>query len=136
MRRAKKGVHYAQIGSIEAAWQGPGGGEHTPLGILRGKYMNEKLPVRADSHELEELSRRFFEHCLPPAWTVTKPQNDYGIDYYVGIAMSGKMTGKEIIVQLKASKKSEGNTDHETITLKTSTYNYLMEHLATGQFHK
>jgi hypothetical protein len=90
--------------------------------------MDEKLPVRAESHELEELSKRFFEQCLPPAWTTTKPKDDYGIDYYVGIAVDGKMTGKEIIVQLKASKHSEGNTDHETITLRTSTYNYLMKH--------
>ena len=90
--------------------------------------MDEKLPVRAESHELEEVSRRFLEQCLPPAWTTTKPKDDYGIDYYVGIAIDGKMTEKEIIVQLKASKQSEGHTDHETITLKTSTYNYLMEH--------
>ncbi len=30
-RRAKMGVHCAQASSVKAAWQGPGGGECTPL---------------------------------------------------------------------------------------------------------
>ena len=89
--------------------------------------MDEKFPVRAASHELEELSSRFLKQYLPSGWTTTKPEDDYGIDYYVEIAEDGKMTGKVFIVQLKASNKSNGNAEYEKILLKTSTYNYLMK---------
>ena len=88
--------------------------------------MNKKFPVRAVSHELEELSRRFFKQHLPSGWTTTKPEDDYGIDYYVEICEDGKMAGKNFIVQLKASDSSNGIADYETILLETSTYNYLM----------
>ena len=87
-----------------------------------------KLPIRHNSHNLEELSRRYFQNALPNNWTASRPQHDYGIDLQVDIFEGNSATGLELLVQLKASKNKSVN-EYETIKLKVSTYNYLREKL-------
>ena len=86
-----------------------------------------RLPLRLQSHQLEELSRRCFDRCLPKNWVgsdAAKPGADYGADVRVDLFDGNKATGQELLVQLKASQKPSGG-DSESIQLKTSTFNYL-----------
>ena len=71
--------------------------------------MKKKYPIRPNSHNLEELSRRYFESCLPDNWTAYKPPVDYGVDLHVDIFEGNSATGLELLVQLKASKRASIN---------------------------
>jgi len=83
------------------------------------------FPIRHESHTLEQKSETFFRKKLPQDWVVNRPQNDYGVDFQIGVTEDRKLKGLELIVQLKASGKSSGGGDRETIKLNVSTYNYL-----------
>ncbi|MCK4639707.1 MAG: DUF4365 domain-containing protein [Candidatus Marinimicrobia bacterium] len=83
------------------------------------------FPIRHETHILEQKSETFFRNQIPQDWVPNRPQNDYGVDFQIGITEGRKLIGLELIVQLKASAKSDGDKDKETITLKVSTYNYL-----------
>ncbi len=83
------------------------------------------FPIRYESHTLEQKSKTFFRNQIPQDWVENTPQNDYGVDFQIGITESRELRGLELIVQLKASEKSSGDEDIETITLKVSTYKYL-----------
>jgi Domain of unknown function (DUF4365) len=86
--------------------------------------MNIRYPIRHDNHKLAELSERYFGSLLPPNWAAERQYNDYGVDLRVEIFNRGLATGRELLVQLKASSKpSIGET--ERIRLRTATYNYL-----------
>ena len=90
--------------------------------------MPSRYPMRPNSHNLEELSKRFFESSLPHNWVSNKPPNDYGVELRVDIFEDDLATGLELLVQLKSSRKmSEGET--ENISLSTKTYNYLRDKL-------
>lgn len=97
--------------------------------------MNKTFPTRANSHQLEELSDRFFRQSLPRNWTTEKPTNDYGVDLRVDLFEEDKATGLELLVQLKASAKSTGN-DTESVRLKTATYNHLWGKLQVAMLVK
>ncbi len=87
-----------------------------------------KYPMRPNNHNLEELSKRFFENSLPRNWVPNKPSNDYGVDLRVDIFEDDLAIGLELLVQLKSSQKmSEGET--ENICLSIKTYNYLWDKL-------
>lgn len=90
--------------------------------------MDKTFPNRTDSHQLEELSERYFRQSLPKNWTVEKPANDYGVDLRVDLFEENKATGLELLVQLKASVHPTG-TDTESIRLRTATYNHLWNKL-------
>ena len=81
-------------------------------------------PIRSESHQLEEISERYFRERLPRNWAAEKPRNDYGVDLRVDIFEGSQSTGLELLVQLKASASSTGD-DSETVRLKTTTYNLL-----------
>jgi hypothetical protein len=83
------------------------------------------FPVRHEAHILEQKSETFLRSNLPQDWTVNRPQNDYGVDFQIGIAEDGKLRGLELIVQLKASQTSSGSEYSETVQLKVKTNNYL-----------
>lgn len=89
---------------------------------------HKKFPLRVKSHRLEEISERYFEQALPENWTTEPPFHDYGVDLAVEIFEGEKATGLELLIQLKASAKPSGNKT-ETVTLKTSTYNFLWDKL-------
>jgi hypothetical protein len=90
--------------------------------------MNDtRLPRRPASHQLEELSRPFFDRCLPKNWVATdagRAGTDYGADLHVDLFDDDKATGLELLIQLKASEQS-GGADTESLQLKTTTFNYL-----------
>jgi hypothetical protein len=83
-------------------------------------------PQRPDSHQLEELSERFFVNTLPRNWRPERPGGDYGVDLKVDIFENSNATGLELLVQLKSSHASS-EREYETIQLETSTYNYLWD---------
>jgi hypothetical protein len=83
------------------------------------------FPIRHENHTLEQKSETFFRNQIPQDWVVNRPQHDYGTDFLIGITEDRQLKGLELIVQLKASEKSSGDGDTETIKLKVSTYNYL-----------
>src|SRR4030042_3671082 len=83
------------------------------------------FPIRHETHILEQKSQTFLRNQIPQGWTVNRPQNDYGVDFQIGIAENGELRGLELIVQLKASQNSSGHENTETVQLKVSTYNYL-----------
>lgn len=83
------------------------------------------FPIRHESHTLEQKSETFLRNQIPQDWVANKPQNDYGVDFQIGITKGRELRGLELIVQLKASEKRSGDEDTETITLNVSTYNYL-----------
>lgn len=97
--------------------------------------MDIEFPLRTEAHQLEEVSRRFFQQCLPKNWTSEKPENDYGLDCRVDLFDEEKATGLELLVQLKSSEKATLE-DTETVRLSTSTYNYLWNKLQVAMLVK
>ena len=97
--------------------------------------MKKSLPIRPNAHNLEDLSRRYFEELLPRDWAADKPGNDYGIDLRVDIFENNLATGLEFLVQLKSSDKPTKG-DFETITLRTATYNMLWDKLQVAMLVK
>lgn len=94
-----------------------------------------QFPIRSESHQLEELSERFFRDCLPKNWAAEKPTNDYGVDLRVDLFEGNQATGLELLVQLKASDKSaEGES--EVVRLKVATYNLLWQKLQVAMLVK
>ena len=90
--------------------------------------MPTALPQRPPEHQLEETSISFFKQHLPQGWILEEPRPDYGIDVRVGIVDNNQLTGREFIVQVKASPTREaGNT--VKLVLKVTTLNYLRHSL-------
>ena len=85
-------------------------------------------PIRSNSHQLEEVSFRYFRNLLPENWLAEKVVNDYGVDLKVEIFENKQAVGLELDVQLKASIKND-RKNFVCIRLKTSTYNYLWDRL-------
>ena len=83
-----------------------------------------KLPQRPNEHILEELSNRFFQSRLPENWTITKPANDYGVDFVVSIFDGHNASPYEIHIQLKSSQHVSGGSI-EKVPIRISTYNHL-----------
>ncbi len=90
--------------------------------------MNRRYPTRPRSHNLEELSERYFNSNLPENWTAEKPESDYGVDLRVDIFEGEYATGLELLIQLKASDTS-ADGENESIRLRTATYNHLWDKL-------
>lgn len=86
-------------------------------------------PQRPESHQLEELSKRFFMQCLPKNWCAEKPASDYGVDLKVDIFEESHASGLELLVQLKSSQATISSKDYETISIEISTYNHLRDKL-------
>lgn len=97
--------------------------------------MNINFPQRPDSHQLEEISERFFLQCLPKNWTTDKPKNDYGVDLRVDMFEESNATGLELLIQLKASAQPSSN-DNEPVQLKVATYNLLWNKLQVAMMVK
>lgn len=90
--------------------------------------MIKKYPQRSSSHQLEQLSERYFINALPKNWTVQKPRDDYGVDLVVNIFEGNDAIGLELIVQLKSSHSCD-NDEQVTTRLRTATYNHLWDKL-------
>lgn len=90
-----------------------------------------QLPQRHSSHRLERTSELFFENELPEFWTTHKPDPDYGVDLCVDIFDGNNATGRELLIQLKASAESNApaSGESERIQLNVSTYNMLWDKL-------
>jgi hypothetical protein len=88
--------------------------------------MTQQLPEVIPNIILESKSMRYFESKLPEGWRPYKPEPDYGRDLVVELVVNGQAIGNDLIFQLKASDNPSGNPEYETVDLKVSTYNYLM----------
>lgn len=97
--------------------------------------MIKSFPIRGRSHQLEELSERFFRDMLPENWTAERPPSDYGIDLRVDLFEGNHATGLELLVQLKASTVPSGR-DMEVVRLNTATYNLLWGKLQVAMLVK
>ena len=97
--------------------------------------MNKSFPLRANSHQLEEMSVRFLRQSLPRNWVAEKPSSDYGVDLRVDLFEGDRATGLELLVQLKASATTS-DQDAESVQLKVSTYNLLWEKLQVAMLVK
>ena len=101
------------------------------------KLTGKKLPQRTDSHILEGLSNRFFQNNLPKNWTISKPENDYGVDFVVNIFDGHNASPYQLNIQLKSSQKAtKAEAEHVKVTLKVSTYNHLKHQLHVGMLVK
>ncbi len=99
--------------------------------------MTKRYPQRHPYHVLADESERFLQSNLPRDWVVYKPATDYGQDLRIDLADNGRMTGCELVVQIKAAENPSENNEYETISrLKTSTYNYLKGLLSVVMFVK
>lgn len=98
--------------------------------------MNAQFPRRPRAHVLAETSDRFFRDCLPPEWRRETPQSDYGADVRVGIVDGDQVTGMELIVQLKATERSNQRRGVEALRISSTTYNYLRNQLNVVMFVK
>ena len=86
------------------------------------------FPRRPQAHQLEEQSERFVRGHLPKNWTCEKQIHDYGVDLRVEMFTGDAASGRELLIQLKASARAHrGRT--ELVQLRTATYNYLMAKL-------
>ncbi|CEO39120.1 conserved hypothetical protein [Photobacterium kishitanii] len=99
--------------------------------IVFNKVKKMQLPQRHSSHRLERASELFFEQSLPEFWTAYKPVPDYGVDLVVDIFDEDNASGRELLVQLKASEESNvtANGAFERVQLNISTYNLLWDKL-------
>jgi hypothetical protein len=86
--------------------------------------MNALLPQRPQSHQLASLSETFLRRHVPEAWTFGTETQDYGVDYKLGIARDGVLTGAEIVIQLKASER-EASPGSVRAKLSAATFHYL-----------
>lgn len=93
-----------------------------------GCIMKRQFPQRSHTHQLEELSERFFINSLPRNWRSDRPEGDYGVDRKVDIFDGDNATGLELLVQLKSSQTSQ-KSEYETFQLRIATYNYLRDKL-------
>ena len=90
--------------------------------------MPNKYPKRVQNHNLEELSNRFYDSCLPDNWYAYSPKNDYGVDLITDIFEGENATGLELLIQLKSTEnRSEGDIERQT--LRIATFNYLRDKL-------
>ena len=89
------------------------------------------FPQRPESHQLATESENFFRQSLPRSWTCDAVENDYGVDFRIGIVTDGRVTGKELLVQLKSSA-AEGDGETVSLRLQTSTYRYVWDMLPVG----
>lgn len=93
------------------------------------------FPLRPNSHQLEEISRRAFIASLPRNWACERFENDYGIDVRVDIFEEERATGLELLVQLKSSAQPSGGVNEE-VSLKVSTYNLIWNKLQVAMLVK
>ena len=103
--------------------------------VAERSIMNKSFPLRVNSHQLEELSERFFKQSLPRNWTAERPSKDYGVDLRVDLFEGDRATGLELLVQLKASGTTSSLSE-ETVELKVPTYNLLWDKLQVAMLVK
>jgi hypothetical protein len=90
--------------------------------------MAPKFPQRPRSHQLASESENFLRRYLPKEWTCDAVTSDYGVDFRLGIVTDGQVTGKELLVQLKAST-AEDPGESVVVRLRTSTFRYVWDML-------
>lgn len=98
--------------------------------------MNAQWPIRDEARQRAEASDLYFRGRLPPGWTCDQPRDDYGVDLRVGIVEDGRVTGREFLVQLKSTQDSSTPRAFETVQLKVSTYNLLINALSVAMVVK
>jgi hypothetical protein len=92
-------------------------------------------PLRIESHQLEELSVRYFRNSLPRGWTCEKSEIDYGVDLRVELFDRYQATSLELLVQMKSAANSN-NQKTESVRLRAATYNYLCKKLQVAMLVK
>jgi len=83
------------------------------------------LPSRPRTHVLEARSEAFLLTLAPVEWIVRDVSHDYGLDKNIEIVDSGAVTGKNFSIQLKATDRSFASGDSPTVSIATSTLEYM-----------
>ena len=97
--------------------------------------MATTLPQRPRAHQLETESENYFRSALPLGWSCDKPQHDYGVDLRIGLASEGRIDGRQLIVQLKASEVA-ANHGSVAIQIETQTLQLLRDMLEVAMLVK
>jgi len=90
--------------------------------------MDNKLPQRPRSHEIEDIARGSFLEKKPPSWACNESKSDYGWDILVNIPTGPQQVGDDFFVQLKGSDsinylKESNELSH---SLEVKTINWLL----------
>lgn len=88
-----------------------------------------QFPQRHRTHEIEELSRRYFISSIPSNWITHQITEDYGLDYNCEITIGRNVTGSNFSVQLKGKEKAPDRTKVVVTGIKRSTINFWLNRL-------
>jgi len=75
---------------------------------------------------LETLSHQHLESIFPAEWICRKVEYDYGLDMRVEIVTGGEVTGRDFLVQLKATDHLKTSGDYVHHHCKVSTAQYFL----------
>lgn len=79
------------------------------------------LPKRHRTHQIEELSERFFKNQTPIEWVINRFEHDYGTDYNCEIDERGGMSGRNFTIQLKGKEKETDSSNISISNIKKTT---------------
>ena len=88
------------------------------------------LPQRNGKHISETKSARIFRNSIPDHWLIREvTERDYGIDFYVEIANTQRLTGELVSFQIKGRDKIKWNKQRRYclsgISIENTEYWYL-----------
>src|SRR5690348_10436962 len=90
------------------------------------------FPRRAQTHVLEDRSKRFFLDRVPSSWVIHEPQQggDYGTDFIVDVpSADGLCRGTSFRVQIKATSHVALRDNLVCIRIKIRHLRYLLVRL-------
>lgn len=82
--------------------------------ILIILLFGDKLMKRSETHKTDSRAKKIFESFCPDNWSIQKPDEDYGIDYYVRVFEADENEEATDIffgIQLKGTKEFKKDND-------------------------
>lgn len=92
---------------------------------------------RPSNQRIDSHAQKIFELNCPTNWSLQKPSEDYGIDYYVRVFEDdniGEATKIFFAVQLKGVKKLKSQKTHVLFSMKTDTLNFYLTKVSEPVF--
>lgn len=83
---------------------------------------------RSFSHRIDKRAQNIFESNCPDNWSLQKPTEDYGIDYYIRVFDDevGEATEIFFAVQLKGVKEFKESENFFKFSMKSDTLNFYL----------
>jgi hypothetical protein len=82
---------------------------------------------RPPQHITETQSIKIFEQIIPSEWIIRDISPDYGLDKSIEIVEGGKVTGKEVFVQLKGTNTINTTDGFVSYTMEVKNLKYYLE---------